>query len=87
MRHPLGALLAAALLLLPRVALAEARELRVGVQPGLTYLPFVLMQHDKMIEKKAEAAGLGSITVTWWSVAGGNPQNDAILSGNLDIAN
>jgi NitT/TauT family transport system substrate-binding protein len=86
-RHRSGALLGAALFLLPNAAWAEARELRIGVQPGLTYLPFVLMQHDKMIEQKAEAAGLGAITVTWWSVAGGNPQNDAMLSGNLDIAN
>jgi NitT/TauT family transport system substrate-binding protein len=80
-------LVAAALLLLPRAALAEARELRIGVQPGLTYLPFVLMQHGKLIEQRAAAAGLGTVTVSWWQVAGGNPQNDAMLSGNLDIAN
>jgi NitT/TauT family transport system substrate-binding protein len=71
----------------PRAASAEVHELRIGVQPGLTYLPFVLMRHDHMIEQRAEAAGLGTVAVTWWSVAGGNVMNDAMLAGSLDIAN
>ncbi|MEJ0068876.1 MAG: hypothetical protein WDO24_09305 [Pseudomonadota bacterium] len=62
-------------------------RVRIGIQPGLTYLPFVLMQHDHMIEQRAAEAGLGSLTVTWWSVAGGNVMNDAMLAGSLDIAN
>ncbi len=80
----------AALLLvaaLPRAALAEAQTLRIGVQPGLTYLPFVLMEHERLIEQRAAAAGLAPVTVTWWQVSGGNVMNDAMLSGNLDIAN
>jgi len=86
-RHVLAVVAALAAMLMSNLARAEQRELRIGIQPGLTYLPFVLMQHDKLIEQRAAAAGLGTITVTWWSVAGGNPQNDAMLSGNLDIAN
>jgi len=78
-----AALLAAA----APAARAETQELRIGIQPGLTYLPFVLMQHDRMIEQRAAEAGLGTVTVTWLSVAGGNIMNDAILSGSLDIAN
>src|SRR5471032_548660 len=81
----LALLLVAALA--PRAAHAEARELRIGIQPGLTYLPFVLMQHDHMIEERAAAAGLGTVAVSWWSVAGGNVMNDAMLAGSLDIAN
>lgn len=87
MRHLLAVVATLSAVLLPDLARAEQRELRIGVQPGLTYLPFVLMQHGKLIEQKAAAAGLGTITVSWWSVSGGTPQNDAILSGNLDIAN
>jgi NitT/TauT family transport system substrate-binding protein len=68
-------------------ARAETHELRIGIQPGLTYLPFVLMQHDGMIEQRAAQAELGPVTVTWLSVAGGNVLNDAILSGSIDIAN
>jgi NitT/TauT family transport system substrate-binding protein len=45
------------------------------------------MQHDKLIEQRAAAAGLGTVAVTWWQVSGGNVMNDAMLSGNLDIAN
>jgi NitT/TauT family transport system substrate-binding protein len=80
----LGAALAAAA---PAAGRAETHALRIGIQPGLTYLPFVLMRHDHMIEQRAAAAGLGDVTVTWLTVAGGNVMNDAMLSGNLDIAN
>jgi NitT/TauT family transport system substrate-binding protein len=56
------------------------------VQPGLTYLTFYLMEHDKLIEKHAKAAGLGDVAVSWARFAGGNPMNDGLLSGTLDIA-
>jgi NitT/TauT family transport system substrate-binding protein len=80
-------ILAASLTFAPTVGRAETHELRIGIQPGLTYLPFVLMRHDRMIEQRAAAAGLGDVTVSWLTVAGGNVMNDAMLSGNLDIAN
>ena len=67
-------------------ARAEANELRIAVQPGLTYLTFTLMEQGKLIEKHAKAAELGDIKVTWYRFAGGNPMNDGLLSGNLDIA-
>ncbi len=87
MKRLLAVVFVLAALVAPRLALAEAREIRIGVQPGLTYLPFVLMQHGKLIEQRAAAAGLGTVTVNWWQVAGGNVMNDAMISGNLDIAN
>lgn len=83
----LGVVALGALLAPPHDARAEAHALRIGIQPGLTYLPFVLMRHDHMIETRAAAAGLGDVTVSWLTVAGGNVMNDAMLSGNLDIAN
>jgi len=53
-------------------AAAETGELRVAIQPGLTYLPFTLMEHGALIEKHARAAGLGDVKVTWFKVAGGD---------------
>jgi len=67
-------------------AAAETGELRVAIQPGLTYLPFTLMEHGALIEKHARAAGLGDVKVTWFKVAGGDVMNDGILSGSIDIA-
>lgn len=67
-------------------ARAEVATVRIAQQPGLTYLPLVVMEHDKLVEKNAEAAGLGKVTVEWSKFAGGNVMNDALLSGNLDFA-
>jgi NitT/TauT family transport system substrate-binding protein len=67
-------------------AAAETGELRVAIQPGLTYLPFTLMEHGALIEKHARAAGLGDLKVSWFKVAGGDVMNDGILSGSVDIA-
>ena len=70
--------------LLPHAARAETNTIRVGIQYGLTYLPFAVMQHEKLIEKHAKALGLGDVTVTWNRSAGGNVLNDALLAGTLD---
>jgi len=66
-------------------AQAEVSTVRLAQQYGLTYLPLVVMEHDKLIEKNAPAAGLGTVKVEWTRFAGGNAMNDAILSGNLDF--
>jgi len=82
-----AALIAAlALTLQPSRLLAEANEIRIAIQPGLTYLPFVLMEHGKLIEKHARDAGLGDVKVAWHKVSGGDVMNDGLISGNLDIA-
>lgn len=67
-------------------AQAETRELHVAIQPGLTYLPFVLLRHDAMIEHEAEKAGLSAPKLTWVVVAGGDIMNNGILAGDIDIA-
>ena len=67
-------------------AKAETRELHVAIQPGLTYLPFVLLRHDLMIEHEAEKAGLPAPKLTWVVVAGGDVMNNGILAGDIDIA-
>lgn len=78
--------IACALLFLPGQARAEPSEIRMGLQNGLPYLPFVVMEHEKLIEKHAKAGGLGDIKVTWFRAAGGDVLNDGLLSGNLDFA-
>ena len=71
--------------LTPSAVHAEASEIRIGIQPGLTYLALNVMQDLKLIEKHAAAAGLGTVTSSWQKVAAGNDVNDAVLSGALDV--
>jgi NitT/TauT family transport system substrate-binding protein len=81
------ACLAVALVLLaPSTPRAETRELRVAIQDGLAYLPFIIMNHEKLVEKHAKAAGVPELKVTWARFANSVIMNDGLLSGNLDIA-
>jgi NitT/TauT family transport system substrate-binding protein len=63
----------------------EAHELRMGIQFGLTYLPFAVMEHERLVEKHAQAAGIADLKVTWFRSAGGPTLNDGLLSGTLDM--
>jgi sulfonate transport system substrate-binding protein len=79
-------LLAAGGALAPRPAAAEAKTLRLAQQYGLTYLAFMVMERDRLVEKNAAAAGLGDVKVEWSTLASGNVMNDALLSGSIDFA-
>ena len=69
-----------------RPAHAEVNKLRVSHGYGILYLPLIVMRDQKLIEKQAEKAGLGSMTMEWQTLDGGNVINDAMLAGSLDIA-
>ena len=80
-----GAALAAALAFIPVSVRAEMSEINVAQQYGIAYLPLMLMEEQKLIEKHAKAAG-ADVKVTWAKFAGGNVMNDALLSGSLQFA-
>jgi len=65
-------------------AAAEVREVRLAKQYGLGYLPLIIMEEQRLIEKQAKAAGLGDVKVTWATIGGGSAMNDALLSGSVD---
>lgn len=65
---------------------AEASEIRIAEQYGISYLPTLIMENQKLVEKHAKAAGLGDVKVTWAKFAGANVMNDSLLSGSLDVA-
>ena len=79
-----GLLLAASIA--PGAARAEINEVRISKGYGILYLPLIVMEDRKLLEKKAAEAGLGDIKVTWYLFDGGNVINDAMLAGTLDIA-
>lgn len=64
---------------------AETKELRISKQYGLAYLPLIVLEEQKVIEKNAKAAGLGDIKVEWVTFGGGSTANEALLSGNVDL--
>src|SRR5438477_8235521 len=77
----LGIVLAA--LTLP--AAAETTELNVAQQYGVSFLPLMVMERDKLVEKHAKAQGLGEIKVSWVKVAGPSVMNDGVVSGALQF--
>jgi NitT/TauT family transport system substrate-binding protein len=67
-------------------ARAEVSEVRISKGFGILYLPLIVMQDQKLLEKEATKAGLGDVRVSWLTFDGGNIINDAMLAGTLDIA-
>lgn len=65
---------------------AEVSTVRLSHGYGLLYLPLMVIRDKHLIEKNAKKLGLGDIKTTWATLDGGNVINDAMLSGNLDIA-
>lgn len=63
----------------------ETNEIRAAQQFGLSYLPLMIMEDSKLVEKQAKAAGVGDVKVTWVKLGGPAAMNDALLSGNLDF--
>jgi NitT/TauT family transport system substrate-binding protein len=76
-----GFLLAAA----ASAVLAESNEINVAQQYGVSFLPLMVMERDKLVEKQAKAAGLGDIKVNWVKVAGPSVMNDGVISGALQF--
>ncbi|ACH38744.1 ABC transporter, periplasmic substrate-binding protein, putative [Citrifermentans bemidjiense Bem] len=68
------------------VARAEVKEVRFAKQYGLSYLPLIVMEQQKLVEKHAKAAGLGQLKASYATLGSGAAMNDALLSGSIDYA-
>jgi NitT/TauT family transport system substrate-binding protein len=66
-------------------ASAEVSELHVATQFGIGAMPMILMQRNHLLERQLEKAGLPNVNVQWRQFPGGNPMNEGLLSGSLDI--
>ena len=87
MKRPLLAALAAlSLLVTAAPTLAQNVEIKLARQFSMGYLQFNVMEHQKLIEKHAKALGLGDVKVSWLTFNGPAAVNDALLSGQIDIA-
>ncbi len=81
-----GFLLLLLLLSLPTPAMAETNEVRFAQLYSLTYLPAYIVYEEKLIEKHAARLGIASPKVTTNKLSSGPAANDALISGNVDIA-
>ncbi|TAL57020.1 ABC transporter substrate-binding protein [Pandoraea sp.] len=79
-------LLAGLLIVACAAAHAEMSEIKIAQEYGVSYLPLMIMQDQKLMEKQAAAEGIPDLKVSWVKFAGGNVMNDALLSGSLQIA-
>lgn len=63
---------------------AEVSEIRIARQFGITFLPLMVMEKQKLVEKHAKAAG---VTVTEKHLILGTPAaiNDGVLSGTAHL--
>ena len=66
-------------------ASAEVAEIRITRQPSVIYLPMVVMEHEKLVEKHAVALGLPNLKASWVRFSSGGASTDALLSGNVDL--
>jgi NitT/TauT family transport system substrate-binding protein len=76
---------AAAIALAAAPVRGEVSEIHVSRQYGISYLPLMIMEDRKLIEKHAKEAGI-DVKVDWSKFASGAVMNDALLSGNLQFA-
>lgn len=66
-------------------ASAAEGQLRIAKQFGVVYLLLNVAEDQKLIEKHGKAAGI-DIKVEYVQLSGGSAVNDALLSGNIEIA-
>ena len=75
-----------AALAMSTMARAEASEITIAQQYGVSFLPLMVMEKQALVEKHAAQAGLPAIKVTWAKMAGPSVMNDGLISGNLHFA-
>lgn len=63
-----------------------AERIRIVQQFGTIYLPLHVIRDQNLVQKHATALGLGDVEVEWAQLSGGSAINDALLSGNVDVA-
>jgi len=74
-----------ALPMLGRAAMAEVATVRIAKQYGLPYLPIMVMEHERLVEKHAGRLGLPGLRPEWTTLGGTSAIADMILSQQVDF--
>lgn len=80
-----GAALAA--VLASAASAQQKTEFAVSRQQGIVYMPTHVIEKLKLFEKHAEAQGLKGVSIKWLSFSSSTAQQDALLSGGVDMIN
>ncbi|HQT64526.1 MAG TPA: ABC transporter substrate-binding protein [Acidocella sp.] len=64
---------------------ARAETVAIAQEYGISYLPLTIIRAQDLLAKAGKAEGI-DITTNWLTFTGGAPMNEALISGNLDIA-
>ena len=64
----------------------QAQEIKISRQFGLPYIPLMIMEQQKLIEKHARKIGAGEITTKWSTVGTSSATLDGLVSGQIDFA-
>ena len=70
----------------PPAARAEVAEVTFAQQFGIAFLPLMVLEDQKFVEKQAATRGLPDLKVTFQKVAGPSVMVDAMLAGALHFA-
>ena len=71
--------------MLGRPALAETSTVRIAKQYGVPYLPIMVMEHERLVEKHAGLAGLPGLKPEWTTLGGTGAIADAVLAQQIDF--
>ena len=66
-------------------ARAEVSEIKVAQQYAASFLPLMIMEREKLVEKHAKASGLPELKVSWVQLAGPSVLNDSVISGAVQF--
>lgn len=80
------AAMAAVLATFGTTARAEVSEVTFAQQFGLAFLPIMVMEKEKLVEKQTAASGLPNVKGVYLKMSGPAVMVDAILSGSLHFA-
>jgi NitT/TauT family transport system substrate-binding protein len=69
-----------------RDARAEVTEVAFAQQFGIAFLPIMVLENQKIVEKLGAAKGMPDLKATFTKVAGPSVMVDALLSGSLHFA-
>src|SRR5438132_10350421 len=81
-----GRAILATILWISTSAVAEPREITIAKEYGIGYLPYMIMENNKLIEKHAAALGLKDMKINWQTFGGSGLMQSAMIAGRLDFA-
>lgn len=65
---------------------AEIKEVILGQQFGAVFLPAMVMENQKLVEKYLASGGMNDVSVKWAKLGGPAVLNDALLSSSVHFA-